>query len=384
VRPPRDGAVVYFAGVSWDAVAGTDRHLARSLATEQRVLYVDPPMSWTSRRRRGITVPPLSEVGDGILRVSTACPPGVSRPVLRRLARALTGWQARKAVRQLDLDVSTVVVSAPDQLVPRWAGAAVRVYYETDDFVAGAALLGSSERHAARCRAQNVRRSDVVLGITDALTRDLADGRALAATLPNGTDHQHFAATTDRSAATPVELPAPIAGLVGQLNDRLDLDMLEAVADLQVSLLLVGPRHEASPGTTARLDALIDRSHVQWIDRRPFDELPALLAAIHVGLTPYVDTAFNRASFPLKTLEYLAAGLPVVSTDLPSARALDTDLLMLATSPAEFAKTTAHALEQPADPDLVARRRAFAARHGWDARAEQLRRIVDTARGGTP
>lgn len=280
--------------------------------------------------------------------------------------------------------MSAIVVSSPNQLMPRWPDAAIRVYYETDDFVAGAALLGSSNRHASRSRARNVRRSDVVLGITDTLTHDLADGRALAATLSNGTDHRHFASPPDRSAAALVDLDGPVAGLVGQLNDRLDLDVLEAVADLPVSLLLVGPRHEVNIETTARLDALIARPHVQWVDRRPFDDLPAYLAAMDVGLTPYANTAFNRASFPLKTLEYLAAGLPVVSTDLPSAQALDTDLLTLATTPEEFAKMTADVLEQPVDPDLIDRRRAFAERHGWDARADQLLRIIDSARARTP
>lgn len=381
-RPPSSGTgpLVYFAGVSWDAVAGTDSHLVRALAGEQNVIWVDPPMSWTARRRRGITVPPLSSIGTGILRVNTSCPPGVSRPILRRFARWLTQRRALAAVRQTGLRAATIVVSSPEQLMPRWPGDTVRVYYETDDFVAGARLLGISTRHARRCRAINVRRSDVVLGITESLTHDLAGGNALAATLPNGTDHRHFVGIDDIPAAADVRLGRPVVGVVGQLNDRLEVGMLEAVADLELNLLLLGPRHDTSAETRARLDTLIERPNVQWIDRRPFDRLPSYLAAIDVGLTPYASTAFNRSSFPLKTLEYLAAGLPVVSTDLPSARALDTDLLMLAATPAEFAKLAAYLLEQPADPQLVERRRAFAKAHGWDSRADRLEAIIVEAR----
>ncbi|MET0931945.1 MAG: glycosyltransferase [Aeromicrobium sp.] len=373
------GAIVYFAGVSWDAVGGTDRHLACALARHQRILWVDPPMSWTARRRRGITVPPLSDVGERITRVNTTCPPGVSRPVLRRLARWLTERRAAGAVRRTGLAVSTIIVSSPEQLVPRWRGDIVRVYYETDDFVAGATLLGITARYARRLRTINVRRSDIVLGIASSLTDDLADGTAIAETLPNGTDHRHFQTAGDVTPPAEIHLQAPIVGVVGQLNDRLDVEMLEAVADLEVSLLLLGPRYD-SPATRSRLDALIDRPNVQWIDRQPFDRLPAFLAAMDVGLTPYTSTSFNRSSSPLKSLEYLAAGLPVVSTDLPSARALDTDLLALAGTPSEFAKLTAQILERPSDPALVTRRRAFAARQGWDARAEQLRTTIARAR----
>ncbi len=73
-----------------------------------------------------------------------------------------------------------------------------------------------------------------------------------------------------------------------------------------------------------------------WVGRRAFEELPAYLRLMNVGLTPYTDTPFNRASFPLKTLEYLAAGLPVVSTDLPATRWLNTDLVRIADSQSDF------------------------------------------------
>ncbi|AXT85844.1 hypothetical protein C6I20_12050 [Aeromicrobium sp. A1-2] len=381
---PDAGLLVHFAGVSWDAIAGTDRHLVGALSEGQQVIWVDPPMSWVARRRRGVTVPPVSEVGNGILRVNTACPPGVSRPFLRRLARWLTQRQAARAIRRINRPVATIIVSTPEQLMPTWAGDIVRVYYETDDFVAGAPLLGITTRYAHRCRSVNVRRSDVVLGITEPLTDDLADGHAEAVTLPNGTDHRHFLGVDDTPPSAEVRLDRPIVGVVGQLNDRLDLGMLEAVADLELNLLLLGPRHGCPVETRVRLDALIGRPNVQWIDRRPFDQLPSYLAAIDVGLTPYASTAFNRSSHPLKTLEYLAAGLPVVSTDLPSARALRTDLVHLASTATEFAKLTAQLLDQPVDPTLVQRRRAFAATHGWDARADLLTAIIAGARATRP
>ena len=72
-----------------------------------------------------------------------------------------------------------------------------------------------------------------------------------------------------------------------------------------------------------RMEALIARPNVHWLGTKPFAELPSYLGAIDVGLTPYAQSAFNRASFPLKTLEYLAAGRPAVASDLPAHRWLD-------------------------------------------------------------
>ena len=62
---------------------------------------------------------------------------------------------------------------------------------------------------------------------------------------------------------------------------------------------------------------------------------------------PYRDTPFNRGSFPLKTLEYLAAGRAVVATDLPAIRWLNTDLISVATTPAAFADHVARLASEP-------------------------------------
>ena len=110
---------------------------------------------------------------------------------------------------------------------------------------------------------------------------------------------------------------------------------------------------------------------MQWIGFRPYEQLPAYLGAMDLGLVPYAATPFNRASFPLKILEYLGAGLPVVATDLPILRWLDTDLVHVVDDgdANAFADAVERALPGAADPALVARRQAFAARHSWRSRA---------------
>jgi teichuronic acid biosynthesis glycosyltransferase TuaH len=90
-----------------------------------------------------------------------------------------------------------------------------------------------------------------------------------------------------------------------------------------------------------------------------------------IGLVPYTPSPFNRGSFPLKTLEYLAAGRPVAATDLPALRALGTDLIHI-TRQATFADLVDHLLNQPRTPQLAARCRAFAAQHTWARRAADI------------
>jgi teichuronic acid biosynthesis glycosyltransferase TuaH len=155
----------------------------------------------------------------------------------------------------------------------------------------------------------------------------------------------------------------------------MDLGLVEAVADSGMSVLLVGPL-QATFRQHARLGRLLARPNVEWVGPKRFDELPSYLRIIDVGLLPYTDSAFNRASFPLKTLEYLAAGRPVVATTLPAITWLDTPLIAVADEPASFARRTAEEATTSRSPDLIERRRAFAATHSWSKRVEQLAEVL--------
>ena len=126
--------------------------------------------------------------------------------------------------------------------------------------------------------------------------------------IPNGCEAEHFATADRASPPQDVHLEGPVAGFIGHMSERIDLAMLEAVASSGVSLLLVGPRQKTFE--IAKLDRLLALPNVQWVGPKEFEELPSYLRVIDVGLTPYSQSDFNRASFPLKTLEYLAAGRP--------------------------------------------------------------------------
>jgi teichuronic acid biosynthesis glycosyltransferase TuaH len=174
----------------------------------------------------------------------------------------------------------------------------------------------------------------------------------------------------------PAGFPTPVAGVVGQLNERIDVDLLSAVADTGVGLVLVGPRNARWSPTGTK--ALLSRTNVHHVGAVPFEDVPRWLARIDVGLTPYTDSGFNRASFPLKTLEYLAAGLPVVSTDLPASRRLrqQTQHVWIASEPRSFADAVLQAASCPSGFDVVAQRRAVAELHSWATRADEFARLA--------
>ncbi|MBI1759639.1 MAG: glycosyltransferase [Actinobacteria bacterium] len=373
--------VVFCAGTSYDGLIGSDRHLATALSAHAPVLWVDPPVSVvTPQRFRGAAgrrlTPRLTHLDSRLVRLTPAALPGWSRPGVRATTWPLVRAQVRWALRRLAATPRAVVACSLDDVLTGWAPGVRRVLYGTDDYVAGARLMGQDAARLERDERRQLARADLVLAVSPVL-RDRWTGQGVpeVVVLPNGCDAERFAGADE--APWPASLPAdrPIAGLIGQLSDRIDIALLEAVADLGSLLLVVGPLH---PGwEPERFAALTRRPNVRYAGEVGKAELAGYLGAIDVGLTPYRDSAFNRASFPLKTLEYLAAGRPVVSTDLPATRWLATDLITTAGTPTGFAAAVREAFSTARRPDLVVRRRAFAAGHSWARRAGTLAGLLD-------
>src|SRR5262249_39293502 len=134
----------------------------------------------------------------------------------------------------------------------------------------------------------------------------------------HGVDVAHFSRALDPALAPPADaagLGRPVIGFFGLLAEWIDLGLLAGIARArpQWTLLLIG---KANVDTSA-LRAL---PNVRLLGQKPYATLPAYCRAFDVGVIPFrVDELTVRAN-PLKLREYLAAGLPVVSTDLPEVR----------------------------------------------------------------
>jgi glycosyltransferase involved in cell wall biosynthesis len=129
---------------------------------------------------------------------------------------------------------------------------------------------------------------------------------------PSSVDAEHFASA--RSASTEpgdqAPVPRPRIGFFGVIDERLDYALLARIADLRPEwqLMMIGP--------IAKIDAesLPRRSNIHWLGQKQYDELPGYLAGWDVAIMPFALNRATRFISPTKTLEYLAAGVPVVST----------------------------------------------------------------------
>jgi teichuronic acid biosynthesis glycosyltransferase TuaH len=378
---------VIAAGVSWDddGRVGTERHLAQALTRDADVLWVDPPGSFVTRTHPGDGAsdsqpplrPKLIELSPVMRRLRTVGPPGVTRLGIRSIIWPLVRAQIQWALIRDGRTPDVFLACHAHDVLGRWGKDVVNVLYGTDDWLAGANMLGQDPRRILFEERKALRRADVVLAVTAELAQRWRGLGSDPVVFPNGCDPEAYARVPyTEPGPVPEGFPEPVAGVVGLLTDRIDLGLLAAVADTGVGLLLVGRREQRwSPRS---VDALLARPNVHHVGPVPFEELPAWFARLDVGLTAYADSAFNRASFPLKTLEYLAAGLPVVSTDLPASRMLreETSDVWIAADHYGFANAVCEAARSSSGPTAVSRRQAVAARHSWSSRADEFVRVV--------
>jgi glycosyltransferase involved in cell wall biosynthesis len=307
---------------------------------------------------------------DGLHVLSPVVVPLHDRSRVRRLNAALLRAQVGRAVRRLGFAHPLLWSYVPqaDWLIDALAPTAI-VYHCVDDIaqqngVAAAAFRAAEERFAAR--------ADVVLASSPALAERLHGLSEHVLYAPNVADTALFAQALEDGPCDQAlaALPRPRVVFTGAVvATKLDLALVAVVARARPgwTFALIGPVGPGDPRTD--VSALRALPNVHLPGPRAYEELPAVLRAADVGIIPYAVNPLTRSIFPMKVYEYLAAGLPVVSTPLPALAAV-TDVMVAHGPDAMVA-----ALDQALATDSAGARRQRSERarsHSWDARLEEI------------
>ena len=358
--------VVLLASTAYDGHQLTDQRLARALAADVAVLYVDPPIPFLGLGRSG-PVPPHRRTVDGLTVLSPRMLPRGRRRGLAVLTAVwvalLVRWSARRAPRPALLVAAAHPLTM--RLLPSWRSELLL----KDDYVAGAGLIKASGERIARHRRALLALADEVVVVSPVLaeTAGAMGARSPVHIVPPGCDPE--AGTVDVSALL-ADVPGPRAVFIGMVSDRIDFDVLEATCAAGVTVVAVG-RQQPTFSRQERWTALVESGALRPLGERSPEEVASLVRACDVGLVPYTQSDFNRASFPLKLLEYLAAGTPVIASDLPAVRWLAAPHVQVISGRNDVPGALASALADASDPATARECAAFAAQHTWARRARR-------------
>ena len=194
-----------------------------------------------------------------------------------------------------------------------------------------------------------------------------------------GVDAKHFGAA--RLSTTPVAadiagLPGPVLGYYGVIDERLDYSLIGRIAtdNPHASVVMVGPVVKVDPRD------LPQAPNLHWMGQRDYAQLPQYVKGYDVCLMPFALNEATEYINPTKTLEYMAAGKPIVSTAVADVVHNFTPVVSVARSPEEFVALVRRAAEAP-DAALVARGLEQAGNASWESTVAQMRKlIVDAVR----
>jgi glycosyltransferase involved in cell wall biosynthesis len=196
---------------------------------------------------------------------------------------------------------------------------------------------------------------------------------------PSSVDRAHFAQALDHTTPVPADARpgTPTLGFYGVLDERLDRELVDAVAALRPdwSFVLVGPVAKIAPGDLPR------RANLHYPGQRSYADLPGYLRGWDICLMPFARNDATRFISPTKTLEYLAADKPIVSTSVPDVVAGYRGVVAFADDPEVFVARCAAALDEtPAGRAArIAAGRALLASTSWAATATQMGTLLDMA-----
>ena len=210
--------------------------------------------------------------------------------------------------------------------------------------------------------------ADIVFTGGRSLQEGVAPFRPDAHMFPSGVDAAHYAPARNRRS----ERDPPVAGYVGVIDERLELIAGLAAELPDWEIALVGPVIEKID-----VDSVPRAPNISYSGKLEYEELPAAMARFDVALMPFALNEATKSISPTKTLEYLAAGLPVVSTPIRDVVADFGEVVELADDARGFAGACRRARE--ADPAARETRVApLLDRLSWDGIAARIAELLES------
>jgi glycosyltransferase involved in cell wall biosynthesis len=369
--------VICFAN-DWEGDPLSKKHIMRGLARRHgcRVLWVSslgnraPRVSDAKDRARlagkairfarGVLAGPRV-VDENIWVIDPIAAPIYGSKLAAAVNGAVVGAHVRAAIARLGFRDPIHYTFVPASAwVAGKLGERALVYHAADEY---AAFGGADARAIRSLEASLLERCDLYVACSAPLLDTKRARRSIL--LRHGVDHAHFARALEAEPC--FQGRRPVVGFIGLIAEWVNLELVEKIADAGATVVLVGDVRGAD---VSRLAA---RANVVLAGRRPYAELPAWCRSFDAAILPFKVNELTVAANPLKLREYLAAGLPVIATDLPEARALATIAggLTVAPDADAFVRETIARATAPDSGPRPDRSRSVSG-ESWDGRVAEL------------
>ncbi len=296
-------------------------------------------------------------------------------PGIRALNRANVVRTVRRAMRALGMHSPVLLATLPD--AGDYAGCfdeRLIVYYCVDDFT----LWPQMNQPELVRDMENVlvSKADMVVAVSRALFDTRKSPHGPTYLLPHGVDPAHFDSPAEEPApAELADITKPVVGFYGLIDTHFDVAMMEetVAASPDCSFVCVGTKRTS-------LADLERFPNFRWISAVPYARLPGIASRFDVAIIPYKINKHTRTANPLKLLEYIALGKPVVTTAMPEAMRFE-PYIRIARDSASFIRAIRSALSDTTPPET---RRAALQGETWADKATLLSCWIEKALAELP
>lgn len=376
---------------SWNANYGaTIIELMKKMGEQNKVLYVQNPYTikdfFSSLLRRDKTFPYKTVLGlsTGLKKytASSRSEVYVVTPLLtftinflphgflHSLLLKLNGWIVRQRVskylKRLNMLQDLIHIVAFNPLMGvvngKKFGETILIYHCYDEI----GYAPWMKNHGSVYENKFMKMADAVVVTSKGLLEKKSAWHKKVFLVKNGADTELF------SSAFQEQLPpTKTVGFIGSMDGRLDYELLAHAAGAmpEIKFEFIG-----RVLNDKQRNLLTQFSNVSFIGAKPLQELPDYVKEFSVGIIPFVKNEFTKGIYPLKINEYLAAGIPVVSTDFSFLDDFN-GLITIATNREEFVEGIIKEIETD-DPRKRIHRKDFAKQNSWDARTEELSKVI--------
>ncbi len=377
-----DADILFLSGIRWEFSFQRHQQIAIRLARRNRVLFfeiglspanlIKEPAVTLRHWKRWLRGP--EEIRPGLFRWTAPPVFPLNRSVIavNRINQEITFRAARRAGKKLGMTPDLVWISDPYfSLFSRDHGQAVTVFDWIHD--EGNNSGSSLDRVYRRLREETLRNSDIVFTPSRVIYERHGGNDPRFYLVPHGVDLPPGPVPAGPPPEDISSIPSPIIGFVGTIGPAVDLALLDFLSERRKdwSFVLIGEVRKP-------VGKLGNRPNVYLLGPRRREDLPRYLKTFDGGIIPYRIDPTTATVHPIKTYEYLAAGLPVVSTRLPELAGLG-DLVRREDDPAGFLRALEEVLAADREEARQARR-DFARGNSWEKRVEEIGEIIAAGR----
>ena len=363
--------IVCFSHLRWDFVWQRPQHLLSRLSKHARVFFVEEPV--TNLDSYGEHLHHFEGRGAENVRVVRLVQPakdhrwlGHGDPATQKVYESLLrGFLKQKGVTNPLLWFYTPMALPFAKALPH-GGVVYDVMDELSTFKdAPEGLLKRADTL--------LKRADLVFAGGPSLWRSRVGKNPNLHLFPSGVDEAHFERATRSDVERPedlLDIGGPVLGYFGVIDERMDLALLKHLAEERPDW------HVVMLGPVVKIEAtsLPQAPNLHYLGMKAYEDLPGYLAHFDVALIPFALNEATEFLSPTKTLEYLAAGKPVVSTPLPDVVGLYGEVVRVGATPAAFLRAVEAALaeDRAAKTQRQERAQTLLTRYSWDAIAAAM------------